>query len=302
LSPPHYTWSENEWLVTQGYQRHLMQVAFVDTLLGQLLAKLEREGLLDETLLVVTSDHGSGFRPGGPLRNVDVAQFAAIMSVPLFIKGPWQPAGRIDDRNVETIDIVPTVAEMLDGHVPWRVDGTSALGSTFRTTKEFSYDRVEVTRSFDPGAVQRGVREIAAHKRELFGNAGGPFRVPLAAPHPELLRQPLAAIPTEALAPGVTVEIDDADAFARVDVDAEYVPARIAGTATWSGTASRLALAIGINGKVCATTLTAGPPESAEWSAMIPPSCLQTGRNQIRVDVISESEVRVRLARAAGGP
>ena len=35
------------------------------------------------------------------------------MSVPLFIKLPGQTEGRIDDRNVESVDILPTIADVL---------------------------------------------------------------------------------------------------------------------------------------------------------------------------------------------
>jgi hypothetical protein len=56
-------WSADESAVIQGYQRHLLQVGFVDTLLGKLLARLKAVNLYDRSLIVITSDHGASFRP-----------------------------------------------------------------------------------------------------------------------------------------------------------------------------------------------------------------------------------------------
>jgi hypothetical protein len=283
-----YRWSNDEWLVAQGYQRHLLQAAFADALLGRLLERLERQALLDETLLVVVSDHGAGFRPEGPLRNVDAQQFAAIMSVPLFIKRPLQRAGAIDDRNAETIDILPTVADILGAKVPWGIDGTSLQSGQPRPAKVFSYERVKVTRRFEPKTLLQGLLVLAAEKERLFGKAEGAFRTPLVAPQPGLIGQRADAIAQAPLPDGVSVRLERSEQFLEVSLESGYVPARVDGTATWNEEADRLQLAIAVNGVVRATTLTSGR-RPARWYAMIPPSSLVSGRNRIDVYVIRET-------------
>ena len=51
--------SENPWLPIQGYQRYLLQLGFVDQLIGRLMDRLREEHLYDRSLIVVTADHGS---------------------------------------------------------------------------------------------------------------------------------------------------------------------------------------------------------------------------------------------------
>ena len=59
--------------------------------------------------------------------------------VPLIVKFPGQAAGLVSDQNVETVDIVPTIASVLSTTVPYDVDGRSLLDVTQpdRTHKTF---------------------------------------------------------------------------------------------------------------------------------------------------------------------
>ena len=111
-------------------QRLLMQVGFVDTMVGRLLDQLERTGLYDDTLLVLVGDHGMSFRPTERRRPLSMANRCDILPVPLFIKAPHQGSGQTIDRNVEVIDVLPTMAAVLGITVPWRLDGHSALDTT----------------------------------------------------------------------------------------------------------------------------------------------------------------------------
>ena len=53
---------DNAFLTDQALQRHLLQLGFVDRLLGQLIARLRRTGLWDRAMVVVVADHGISFR------------------------------------------------------------------------------------------------------------------------------------------------------------------------------------------------------------------------------------------------
>jgi len=67
-------WGKEEWWVIQGYQRHLLQLAFVDRLLGELLAKLRATGLYDRALVVIVADHGVVFSPGENRRKLELTE------------------------------------------------------------------------------------------------------------------------------------------------------------------------------------------------------------------------------------
>jgi hypothetical protein len=90
---------------------------------------MRASGLYDKAVLVVTADHGISFTPGTTLRETDAVRKspAEIGWVPLFIKAPGQQAGRVDHRNWQQVDLLPTLADYAGVSVPWRIDGVSAL-------------------------------------------------------------------------------------------------------------------------------------------------------------------------------
>ena len=53
---------DNAFLTDQSLQRHLLQVGFVDRLLGQLMTQMRRTGLWDRAMVVLVADHGISFR------------------------------------------------------------------------------------------------------------------------------------------------------------------------------------------------------------------------------------------------
>jgi hypothetical protein len=124
---PFYFW-ETEWAAMSGKQRHLLQLQAADTLLGEIVAKLRAIGAYDDSLVVLTADHGVAFRPEDSFRGVSAENYPQIMWTPLFVKAPGQAQGAVDDRPVRSIDLLPTIADHLDAHIPWKVDGRSVLG------------------------------------------------------------------------------------------------------------------------------------------------------------------------------
>src|SRR3954454_9851505 len=51
----------DKWLLQQGYQRHVMQAAFADRMVGQLIARLKQVGVYDKALIVISADNGESF-------------------------------------------------------------------------------------------------------------------------------------------------------------------------------------------------------------------------------------------------
>ena len=105
---------------------YLLGVAQADAVLGTLLHVLDSAGVLDDALVVVTSDHGEGFLPGGR-REHGGAYSPSQYAVPIILAGEVL-RGRRDTVAVGSqIDIAPTVAESvgLPPHPAWL--GTSLL-------------------------------------------------------------------------------------------------------------------------------------------------------------------------------
>jgi Sulfatase len=116
-----------EPLAEQAWQRHLLQVGYTDVLLGRLIDRLQKTGLWDKALIVVTADEGDSFRGNDYRRNPSATNLSTVAFIPLFVKLPGQTRGRIVDRRVTTVDILPTIADVLDVRLPWKVDGRSVL-------------------------------------------------------------------------------------------------------------------------------------------------------------------------------
>ena len=105
---------DDVFLTHQNQQRHLLQVGFVDREIGHLLDRLERVHLLKRALVVVTADHGIGFDVGvADRRSISRDNIAEVAPVPLFVKAPGQRQGRTDRAYVSTLDVVPTIADVL---------------------------------------------------------------------------------------------------------------------------------------------------------------------------------------------
>ena len=111
------------------HQRHLAQVGYADRLVGDLIARLRSTGAYDDALVIITSDHGASYREGRRRREPRPAQqnLSDILQVPLFIKLPGQQQGEVVDRIVETVDIFPTILDVLGAKTSYRLDGRSLI-------------------------------------------------------------------------------------------------------------------------------------------------------------------------------
>jgi len=102
------------------------EVAFVDSLMGELVSALKAQGIYEETLLLVVGDHGESLGEHGEASH-GYFIYDATVRVPLLIRGPQVPAGARVKAQVRTIDIVPTVLDLLGVRGPAQVEGMSVV-------------------------------------------------------------------------------------------------------------------------------------------------------------------------------
>lgn len=122
---------------------HLLQLQWTDRYLGKVLDRLEKIDRFDDATVIVTADHGVSFTPG-PMRDLDPANTDQISYPPLFVKAPGQTEAVVDDGNVSSLDLLPTVADYANVEIPWEVDGLSLANGAPRT------DTTKVSLAFDP--------------------------------------------------------------------------------------------------------------------------------------------------------
>jgi hypothetical protein len=174
-------WLNDPPTIHRNEFRYRLQVAFVDRFVGRLLDRLVETNVWEKCLLIVTADHGVSFRPGHSRRLPDADNLADIASVPLFIKLPGQKEGRIDDRNVESVDIFPTIAESLGIDLLEPVDGIPVSQERRRPRKTLYYDGSMTV--IEPDLPQR--RAAVLRQFELFGHDDLDQLPPSIATHPE---------------------------------------------------------------------------------------------------------------------
>jgi hypothetical protein len=283
-SPQEY-WQDDAWLVLQGYQRHLLQVGYVDRLLGRLLRSLEREGIFDRALVVVVADHGSSFRAGEGRRPVSEHNFADIASVPLFVKYPNQRRGRVDPRAARTTDLVPTIADVLHVRLPWTADGESLLGPADGRRDVVVSRRGGAVSRLTLDAMIRDRRTTVRAKTAAFGE--GRDSLYGIGTNTQLLGVRVGAVSLRSRS--VEVRLDGADELVAVRPASGYLPVRISGRVVAGRVAQDDELAIGVNGRVVALTRCFPAGRTQRFRAMVPEAALLEGRNSVDVFLVRGS-------------
>ncbi len=108
----------------QNRRYFIDMVEYVDEIVGRIVDHLESTGLADRTVLILTSDNGTGREvtmrtASGPIRGAKSFPTEAGMHAPLIVWGPGRIAeGRVDDRLVDLTDVLPTLLALADIETP----------------------------------------------------------------------------------------------------------------------------------------------------------------------------------------
>lgn len=102
------------------------EVAYLDAEVGRLFAGLEERGLMRDTAVVFTADHGEEFLEHGSFEHGH-SLFEELLHVPLIVRAPgWAP--RVVEDRVRLVDVAPTICELLDVAPPDSFVGQSLVG------------------------------------------------------------------------------------------------------------------------------------------------------------------------------
>src|SRR5262249_56918421 len=117
--------------VSERDQTHIValydsNVSFQDDLLGKLVAQLGEWGIADETMLLVTADHGDELWEDGRVGHGG-SLHETLVHVPLLaVYPPLFPPGTVAEE-VELVDILPTLIDALGMGAPEDVQGASLV-------------------------------------------------------------------------------------------------------------------------------------------------------------------------------
>jgi hypothetical protein len=280
-------------LSAHNHLRHLLQVGYTDRLVGELLARLERTGLLERALIVVTADHGYSFQVGVPSRRLlSEDNVEEIAPVPFFIKAPGQMERRVDESLASTLDIVATIADLLGTTVGYQQDGRSAFSETVKRRRGIAVstrDFAQVVRIGLP-ELQRRRAVLRRHWAGLFGTGGESAllygdewaRAYRIGPHRELLDRPVAALRVRGRGSERPLPANAALA-AHLSRHDRVLPTRVTGRLLGVPVGEHRDLALAVNGRIRAVGRSFDfiRQRFEYYSFMVPESALRPGANRL---------------------
>jgi hypothetical protein len=293
LTGADYAWT-NPSTAAAGRQRHLLQARHADALVGQLVDRLRALDRYDESLIVVTADHGVAFDSGEPVRGLSAANAEQVMWTPLLIKAPGQTDGRVDERPVQAVDVLPTVADHLGLDLPFATDGRSVLGPEDDATDEpderlfFDWSLNRLPADGD-GLVRVDGRSGYAAMLTLPAPGSGDdpdLRFYRVGRRGALVGQPVDDLDIGPARDG-TARLDQQRELTVVSVDASTTPAYVSGEVPG---AEPVDVLVALNGVVAGwgrSEPTDGAGVQRFWT-MVPPWFLADGGNEVEVFVIAE--------------
>jgi Sulfatase len=290
-------WVGSEWELTQAQQRHLVQTRYADWMLGRIVSELKTLHLFDDSLMIVTSDHGTSFRRGDQRRAATETNLADVAQVPLFVKVPGQSVAEISERNVETIDIAPTISALLGFDLGDEIDGLSMYGAEQRGPEKIIYrsrDDVGAGDAFTFDADRLAMTAESVRQRderfpkESLYAAGWDL---------SLIGQDTAAFERGGAAGAARVQAREA--FDQVDPDHWILPVHLLGTVSLERpTLAPLHLIVALDGKIVAVTETYGelPSREVEFTALFDPATLRAGKMELEILLAESDGSRIRLS------
>lgn len=129
-------------------------IAYMDTHIGMIFDALEKQGVLDDLAVIISSDHGENL---GELQlYAEHATADRITTrIPMIVRWPGGQAGRVDEGLHYNLDLAPTLAELFGREPMPRWDGASYAGSI---TRAADCGREHLVVSQCAHTCQRGVR------------------------------------------------------------------------------------------------------------------------------------------------
>ncbi len=119
--------------MTESDLKHLIarydgEIRYVDDYLRRFIERIEKAGLLENTMIIITSDHGEEFKDHGSLHHGHTL-FEELIRVPLllFLSGDIPISQRRIKSQVSLVDIMPTILDFLELDIPRGMEGETLI-------------------------------------------------------------------------------------------------------------------------------------------------------------------------------
>ena len=139
-----YCYKQNEWGKQQFLdyiRRYYGYGAYIDDQIGRVFDALKKNNLEQDTIIIFTSDHGDMMGSHGYIYKMNDCGYQELARVPFIIKAPGTTRpNSVSNSKVSSVDIFPTVLELMGLKTPPGIDGKSFQGVLKNPGKNFRKD------------------------------------------------------------------------------------------------------------------------------------------------------------------
>jgi arylsulfatase A-like enzyme len=154
--PPYDTFYQDKKGITKNDRQKALyagEISYTDEHIGKLINQLKKLKVLDDTLLIITADHGEGLGEHDYYYDHSEYLYEPLIKIPLIMRyPPLLPKNKIIEKQVQIIDIMPTVISIAGIHTNHQLFGRnllSLMNENFVELKALTYALVE---TFEPEA------------------------------------------------------------------------------------------------------------------------------------------------------
>jgi arylsulfatase A-like enzyme len=103
------------------------EIAQVDARIGEVLAALQQTGRSENAFVVLSADHGEELYDRNFFIGHQMSVYSSVLRVPLILRGPGVPAGKVVEEAVSLMDVAPTLLALLGIDAPPSFEGRPLL-------------------------------------------------------------------------------------------------------------------------------------------------------------------------------
>jgi choline-sulfatase len=102
------------------------EIAYTDSQVGRLFKSIQEQGLVENTIISILADHGESLGEHGEFSH-GVFLYEATLRIPWILAGPGIPPGKRVVDQARTIDLLPTILDLVGGDLPQNCQGVSLV-------------------------------------------------------------------------------------------------------------------------------------------------------------------------------
>lgn len=167
--PPYYPDTKP---IREDIARHYNNIITMDQRVGEILERLEADGLAEETIVIWTTDHGDG------LPRAKRELYDSGLRVPMIVRWPekYRPRhaqpGSAEDRLISFVDLAPTLLSMARVDIPDNMQGQAFSGPAEAPPRDYVYaarDRIGRLPDMQRAARDQQYKYIYSHNTQAGG-------------------------------------------------------------------------------------------------------------------------------------